>query len=131
MMRLQSTFDTSVIFIVTISLPTTIPSAEHRAKLSQLEGKTGFGSSDYHGYGDDEQSGPVGSLRRPSIENAINAVQDGAADFAQKFAGQAQEDFESIKKLVSVGGSKLSDLLGDLQVLFFLLLCKCLANMFS
>ena len=55
-------------------------------------------------------------LRRPSIENAIHAVQDGAADFAQKFAGQAQEDFENIKNLVSVGGSKLSDLLSDLQV---------------
>ena len=94
-------------------------SAEARAKLAQFEGKSGFGSADYHGYSNNQQfnsSGPISSLRRPSIENAIHAVQDGASDFAQKFAGQAQEDFDSIKKLVSVGGNKLSDLLSDLQV---------------
>lgn len=56
------------------------------------------------------------AARRPSVENAITVVQDSAQEFAQKFAGQAQEDFESLKKLVTVGGSKLGDLLSDLQV---------------
>jgi hypothetical protein len=54
--------------------------------------------------------------RRKSIENIVYAVQDGASTFANKFAGQAKEDYESIKKLVTIGGSKLGDILSDLQV---------------
>jgi ADP-ribosylation factor GTPase-activating protein 2/3 len=46
----------------------------------------------------------------------LGAVQDSAADFASKFAGQAQEDFNNLKKLVTIGGSKLGDLLSDMQV---------------
>jgi ADP-ribosylation factor GTPase-activating protein 2/3 len=50
------------------------------------------------------------------MENIMYAVQDGAQDFAAKFAGQAQEDFDNIKKLVTIGGTKLGEFLGDLQV---------------
>ncbi|KAJ3371299.1 ADP-ribosylation factor GTPase activating protein, ER-Golgi transport [Kappamyces sp. JEL0680] len=84
--------------------------AEARAKLAQFEGRSGFGSADY--YGEEE---PLATGRRASVEQALGAVQDGAADFAAKFAGQAQEDFENLKKLVTIGGSKLGDLLSDIQ----------------
>jgi ADP-ribosylation factor GTPase-activating protein 2/3 len=47
---------------------------------------------------------------------ALNSVQEGASDFAQKFVGQAKEDFDNIKKIVSVGGNKLGDILQNLQV---------------
>ncbi|KAJ3000418.1 ADP-ribosylation factor GTPase activating protein, ER-Golgi transport [Globomyces sp. JEL0801] len=85
--------------------------AEAREKLQQFSGKSGFGSEDYYG----EKDTSVGAQRRQSVENVLYAVQDGASDFAQKFVGQASEDFDSLKKLVTVGGSKLGELLGDIQ----------------
>lgn len=83
-------------------------SSEARQKLAQFEGKSGFGSADY--YGEEPKL-----ERRASVEGVVNALQDGAQDFAQKFVGQAQEDYESFKKYVQVGGSKLGDLLQDMQ----------------
>lgn len=86
--------------------------AENQARLQKQQGKSGFGSSDY--YGETEQ--PSGSSeRRQSVENVMGIAKEGAQDFAQKFAGQAQEDYETIRKLVTTGGSKLADLLGDIQ----------------
>jgi ADP-ribosylation factor GTPase-activating protein 2/3 len=77
-----------------------------------LEGKSGFGSDDYYGRQPQEHS----TGRRASVENIMHAVQDVSTDFASKFAGQAQEDFDNLKKLVTIGGSKLGEILGDLQV---------------
>ncbi|KAJ3256324.1 ADP-ribosylation factor GTPase activating protein, ER-Golgi transport [Boothiomyces macroporosus] len=85
-------------------------SSEAKERLKNMEGRTGFGSDAYYGR---EQSNQE---RRPSYDNVLSVVQEGAAEFASKFAGQAQEDYESIKKLVTVGGSKLGDFLSDIQV---------------
>ncbi|KAJ3272684.1 ADP-ribosylation factor GTPase activating protein, ER-Golgi transport [Terramyces sp. JEL0728] len=86
--------------------------SEAQERLKKMEGKTGFGSDAYYGREESNQQ------RRPSYDNVINVVQEGAAEFASKFAGQAQEDYESIKKLVTVGGSKLGDFLNDIQVIY-------------
>jgi ADP-ribosylation factor GTPase-activating protein 2/3 len=51
------------------------------------------------------------------VENIMYAVQDGANDFASKFVGQAQEDLQTLKGIVTMGGSKLGDILNDLQVI--------------
>ena len=80
-----------------------------------MEGKSGFGSRDFHGTAD-SMDNLMNGQRRSSVEQIISNVQDGASVFATKFVGQAQEDFDSIKKLVTVGGSKLGDILQDLQV---------------
>jgi len=48
----------------------------------------------------------------------LNRVQEGAAEFANKFSGQAKEDLRAIKNLVSASGTKLGELLGEIQVYF-------------
>lgn len=91
--------------------------AEQRERMSRMDGKTGFGSREF--YGRESSEDLMGGQRRSSVEQIINNVQDGASVFATKFVGQAQEDFDSIKKLVTAGGSKLGDILQDLQVTLF------------
>jgi ADP-ribosylation factor GTPase-activating protein 2/3 len=81
--------------------------------MRRLEGKSGFGSDDYYGRKDEQFS----ANRRQSVENIMYAVQDGANDFASKFVGQAQEDLQTLKGIVTMGGSKLGDILNDLQVI--------------
>jgi ADP-ribosylation factor GTPase-activating protein 2/3 len=84
---------------------TTLSRSQDREKLSQMSGKSGFGSDDYH----------ARDQRRPSTGEIAMQLQDGANEFATKFVGQAKEDYDNIKKMVQVGGSKLGDILQDLQ----------------
>ena len=39
-----------------------------------------------------------------------------AREFAERFAGQASEDVESFKRAIVAGGSKLGEMLQDMQV---------------
>lgn len=77
---------------------------------SEFAGKTGFGSEDYHGKPDEVSSG-----KRVST-GSIELVKQGASQFATQFAGQAHEDFETVKRIVATGGSKLGEMLADIQV---------------
>eukprot|EP00842_Homolaphlyctis_polyrhiza_P001488 jgi/Hompol1/233/HPOL_001867-RA len=95
-------------------------SAEARERLTNFQGRSGFGSADY--YGRDESGGSgsgAGSsgatgARRSSIVDP-NTILDTARDFATRVMGESAQDFESVKKLVTVGGTKLGELLSDIQ----------------
>ena len=82
---------------------------EDKQRLSQFQGKAGFGSSDY--YGRDER----GSSDSRNADGIMHGFSDSARDFASRFADQASEDLENVKRLVAAGGSKLSEYLADLQ----------------
>ncbi|XJO78657.1 hypothetical protein BDV3_003063 [Batrachochytrium dendrobatidis] len=89
---------------------------EARERLSAFQGRSGFGSSDYHGR--DESGSDSTGARRTSIYDSnviLSNVSDSARDFASRFVGQASEDLDSVKKMVTAGGSKLGELLSDIQ----------------
>ncbi|KAI8916404.1 hypothetical protein EDD86DRAFT_198450 [Gorgonomyces haynaldii] len=86
-------------------------SEEARVRLQTFQGKSGFGSTDYY---DQEEEPQMDPLRRRGSD-AIQALTSGAQEFASQFAGQAAQDYESVKRLVSIGSNKLGDLLNDLQ----------------
>ncbi|KAJ1328608.1 hypothetical protein BSLG_010340 [Batrachochytrium salamandrivorans] len=91
-------------------------SAETRERLTAFQGRSGFGSSDY--YERDESKNSGGSTNRGSTYDSnviLSNVSDSARDFASRFVGQASEDLDSVKKMVTAGGSKLGELLSDIQ----------------
>ncbi|KAI8834913.1 hypothetical protein BC829DRAFT_406838, partial [Chytridium lagenaria] len=85
-------------------------SAEARDRLQQFQGKSGFGSDEY--YGRDESAY---AERRNSGSGLVDAVGSTARDFASKFVDQGIQDLSSLKKIVAEGGSKLGNILQDMQ----------------
>ncbi|KAL2913950.1 hypothetical protein HK105_206541 [Polyrhizophydium stewartii] len=97
-------------------------SAQARERLSNFQGRSGFGSADYY-QRDESGGGPasaglgggMGSISSVDPNAIISTVSDTARDFAARFAGQAAEDLDNVKKLVTAGGTKLGELLSDIQ----------------
>ncbi|KAJ3342431.1 ADP-ribosylation factor GTPase activating protein, ER-Golgi transport [Entophlyctis luteolus] len=97
-------------------------SAEARAKLQQFQGKSGFGSDDY--YGSSEATGANRSgrpVRPPSsamnVGDVMETVGSGLRVFANNFVDQGIEDINSVRKIVSSGSNKLSDMFAEIQIL--------------
>ncbi|KAI8852294.1 hypothetical protein BC829DRAFT_384772 [Chytridium lagenaria] len=68
------------------------------------------GSDEY--YGRDESAY---AERRNSGSGLVDAVGSTARDFASKFVDQGIQDLSSLKKIVAEGGSKLGNILQDMQ----------------
>lgn len=90
-----------------------------RERLKQFEGQTGFGSSSYFGR-DENTSGnstnnPTRSNSSYSFSDVVGQVSYHASDFARKFVGQATDDLESVRKIVTSSSMKISDIMQDLQ----------------
>lgn len=90
-----------------------------KERLQQFEGKTGFGSDDYHGTSENDRqtkrTNSYGGGGSGGNNETYDTVVNVAQDFAQKFASQAAEDISSLKNIVNVGSSKLGDFLQDIQ----------------
>jgi len=93
--------------------------AAARERLKQFEGQTGFGSSSYFNR---EENNSASSTNNPSrstssysFSEVVGQVGYHASDFARKFVGQASDDIESVRKIVTSGSMKLSDIMQDLQ----------------
>jgi ADP-ribosylation factor GTPase-activating protein 2/3 len=91
-------------------------SAAAREQLRNFDGKSGFGSADY--YGRDESD----MVAKRNASGGYDQVVNAAQDFAAKFANQASDDIGNLKQFVSTSGSKLGDLLQDIQVSFIFLI---------
>ncbi|KAJ1553752.1 ADP-ribosylation factor GTPase activating protein, ER-Golgi transport [Cladochytrium tenue] len=99
-------------------------SSEARERLQQFQGRSGFGSDDYHGRTSSDSHGSGGGAggRRgsyglggsPTRMNVDDLV-DNARDMANRFVGQGMEDLENLKELVRKGGSKVAEYLQDIQ----------------
>ncbi|KAI9341527.1 hypothetical protein DFJ73DRAFT_843508 [Zopfochytrium polystomum] len=96
--------------------------SEARERLQQFQGRSGFGSDDYHGRtsNDGASGGPAGrrgsyGLGGSPTRISVDQVVDNARDFAQRFVDQGLEDLESLKKIVRDGGSKVAEYLQDMQ----------------
>ncbi|TPX49602.1 hypothetical protein SeMB42_g02558 [Synchytrium endobioticum] len=93
-------------------------SAEARAKLTTFQGKSGFGSAEYYGR---DETGPASPTDRRladgsrAFEALGSEVGYQAKEFASRFATQAVEDLAGLKRIVQTGGSKLGDMLADIQ----------------
>jgi ADP-ribosylation factor GTPase-activating protein 2/3 len=77
-------------------------------------------SDQYFNRGDFDPNAPPSDGSGPSgmSTERRSSIVANAADFATQFSSQAQEDFESVKRLVSTGGAKLGEMLADIQVAF-------------
>ncbi|KAJ3222116.1 hypothetical protein HK099_002695 [Clydaea vesicula] len=82
---------------------------EARDRLRNFQGKSGFGSSDYYGR---DESRPLNAAQGGDV---LGDVGESAREFASKFAVQAQEDLNSLKRVVNVGSQKLGEMLSDIQ----------------
>jgi len=94
--------------------------AAARERLKQFEGQTGFGSSSYFNREENNNSAsstgnPSRSTSSYSFSEVVGQVGYHASDFARKFVGQASDDIESVRKIVTSGSMKLSDIMQDLQ----------------
>jgi len=93
--------------------------AAARERLKQFEGQTGFGSSSYFGRDESSSASSTGNPSRStssySFSEVVGQVSYHASDFARKFVGQATDDIESVRKMVTSGSMKLSDIMQDLQ----------------
>jgi len=93
--------------------------AAARERLKQFEGQTGFGSSSYFGRDENNSASSTGNPSRStssySFSEVVGQVSYHATDFARKFVGQATDDIESVRKMVTSGSMKLSDIMQDLQ----------------
>jgi len=92
--------------------------AAARERLKQFEGQTGFGSSSYFNRDENNTSNsgnPTRSASSYSFSDVVGQVSYHASDFAKKFVGQASDDIESVRKIVTSGSMKLSDIMQDLQ----------------
>ncbi|TPX33327.1 hypothetical protein SmJEL517_g03692 [Synchytrium microbalum] len=95
-------------------------SAEARMKLTAFQGKSGFGSAEYYGRDESGFSSDGAGGRRPSdgsrvVEALSTEVGYQAREFASRFANQAAEDLAGLKRIVTTGGSRLGDMLADIQ----------------
>lgn len=91
------------------------------AASSRFSNSKAISSDQYFERGDFDPNGPPSSQRISSDMdgNVVNSFSLSATDFAAQFSSQAQEDFENVKRLVSSGGAKLSEMLADIQVFIF------------
>lgn len=78
---------------------------------SHLQSSSGFGSSEYFG-----RESPAPNVGQMGPVTSLDGLKDGAQEFANQFSQQAQEDFDNVKRLVSFGTGKLSNILANLQV---------------
>ncbi|OUM60905.1 hypothetical protein PIROE2DRAFT_69678 [Piromyces sp. E2] len=93
--------------------------AAARERLKQFEGQTGFGSSSYFGRDENHSGNSTGNPSRStssySFSDVVGQVSYHASDFARKFVGQATDDLESVRKIVTSGSMKISDIMQDIQ----------------
>jgi len=95
--------------------------AATRERLKQFEGQTGFGSSSYFNRDENNNNSafntgnPSRRTSSYSFSEVVGQVGYHASDFARKFVGQASDDIESVRKIVTSGSMKLSDIMQDLQ----------------
>jgi hypothetical protein len=97
-----------------------IPDEVPNAATTRFSSSKGISSDQYFNREDRDQNQASTSNRNSyNGDGTITKTMSiGASEFATQFSSQAQEDFDSVKRFVSTGGAKLSDLLADIQVFF-------------
>ncbi|KAJ1564920.1 ADP-ribosylation factor GTPase activating protein, ER-Golgi transport, partial [Nowakowskiella sp. JEL0078] len=82
-------------------------SNEARDKLRGFQGRSGFGSDDYHGRPTETTSSSSAGYGGFVANSNVDAMLGQAREFAMKFAGQAAEDINSLNQIVRSSGQKL------------------------
>jgi ADP-ribosylation factor GTPase-activating protein 2/3 len=88
---------------------------EAKNRLTQFQGKSGFGSTDYYGRDESAEDLPSRSGRSGMSSLEGVPVSDAAREFASKFVEQISDDLDGLKRVVTSGSSKFADFLQDMQ----------------